>query len=84
MTRALKSVTLIHLCSPCITMRVRFPHIRFHGRPLQIVYTETSSCGMAVVVFLRINCLESKQQQERHHKTEQSHSFRQGETQNGV
>lgn len=39
---------------------------------------------MAVVVFLRINCLESKQQQERHHKTEQSHSFRQGETQNGV
>jgi hypothetical protein len=28
--------------------------------------------------------LESKQQQKGHHKTEKTHSFRQGETQDGV
>lgn len=58
-------------------------HSRFHGGPLQIVYTETSSCGMAVV-FLKVISLESEQQQERHHKTEQTHSLRKGETQDGV
>lgn len=39
---------------------------------------------MAVVVFLKVNSLESEEQQERHHKTEQTHGLRQGETQNGV
>lgn len=63
---------------------MRFPHIRFHGRPLQIVYTETSLCRMAVVVFLKLYSLESEQQKERHHKTEETHSLRQGETQDGV
>lgn len=33
--------------------------------------------------FNTIN-LESEQQQESHHKTEKSHSFRQGETQDGI
>lgn len=35
-------------------------------------------------MFLKVNGLESEQQQEGHHKTEQTHSLRQGETQNGV
>lgn len=65
-------------------MRVRFPHNWFHGRPLQIVNTETSLCRMAVVVFLNVIGLESKQQQEGHHKTEETHGFWQGETQDGV
>ena len=65
-------------------MRVRFPNIRFHGRPLQLVYTETSLCGMAVVVFLIVNSLEGEQQQERHHKTEETHGLGQGEAQDGV
>lgn len=34
--------------------------------------------------FKEIINLESEQQQEGHHKTEKSHSFRQGEAQNGV
>lgn len=36
------------------------------------------------VVFLTINSLESEQQQEGHHKTEEPHSLGQGETQDGV
>lgn len=39
---------------------------------------------MAVVVFLKLYSLESEQQKERHHKTEETHSLRQGETQDGV
>lgn len=39
---------------------------------------------MAVVVFLKVISLESEQQQERHHKTEETHSLGQGETQDGV
>uniref|UniRef100_A0A1B0BHP1 Uncharacterized protein n=1 Tax=Glossina palpalis gambiensis TaxID=67801 RepID=A0A1B0BHP1_9MUSC len=31
-----------------------------------------------------INTLESEEQQEGHHKTEQTHSFRKGETQNSI
>lgn len=36
------------------------------------------------VVFLKVNSLESEQQQEGHHKTEQTHSLGQGEAQDGV
>lgn len=36
------------------------------------------------VVFLKVNSLESEEQQEGHHKTEQSHSLGQGEAQDSV
>lgn len=39
---------------------------------------------MAVVVFLKVIILESEQQQEGHHETEETHGLRQGETQDGV
>lgn len=36
------------------------------------------------VVFLKVSSLEGEEQQEGHHKTEQSHGLREGETQDGV
>lgn len=36
------------------------------------------------VVFLKVNSLESEQQQEGHHKTEETHGLWQGEAQDGV
>lgn len=37
-----------------------------------------------MVVVLCVCCLESEEQQEGHHQTEQTHGFRQGESQDSV
>lgn len=37
-----------------------------------------------MVAVLGVCCLESEEQQEGHHQTEQTHGFRQGESQNSV
>lgn len=39
---------------------------------------------LKMVVVLWVCCLESEEQQEGHHQTEQTHGFRQGESQDSV
>lgn len=49
-----------------------------------IISFSTTGCRGLLSKTIKVINLESEQQQESHHKTEKSHSFRQGETQDSV
>ena len=47
--------------------------------------SETSKLGFSIdLIYFYTQCLKSEQKQEGHHKTEKTHGFGKGESQNGV
>ena len=51
------------------------------------MFSKSIDDGTGVLLYIKIadgDALESKEQQESHHKTEQTHGFGKGESQDGV